>query len=145
MGAAPSLELLELSELLELLELSEPLELLGLLDEELLGAPELDGGAPDDDGGVELGADGGWGVVGLLALGQPVSSQQAQAIPVHVTAGRMNALYCGILLGADFIRMGHFLGHDRVHRFKPRTKWGRTQFAHEFDARTLIFLFHIES
>ncbi len=72
MGAAPSLELLELSELLELL---------GLLDEELLGDPELDGGAPDDDGGVELGVDGGWGVVGLLALGHPLSSRQAVINP----------------------------------------------------------------
>ena len=59
-------ELLEEELELELLE-----EELELLDELLLLV----------DGGVELGVDGGWGVVGLLALGQPLNNRQAQPTP----------------------------------------------------------------
>ena len=63
-------ELLEEELELELLE-----EELELLDELLLGGLLL------VDGGVELGVDGGWGVVGLLALGQPLNNRQAQPTP----------------------------------------------------------------
>ena len=61
-----------------------PAELLGelldelsdeLLDELLDGLPLLLGG-----GGVELGVEGVWGVVGVLALGQPPSTRQTLAI-----------------------------------------------------------------
>jgi len=65
-------ELLEEELELELLE-----EELELLDELLLGGLLL-GGLLLVDGGVELGVDGGWGVVGLLALGQPLNNRQAQ-------------------------------------------------------------------
>lgn len=67
-------ELLELDE--ELLELDE--ELLEL-DEELL---------EEGEDGLELGVEGVCGVVGLLALGQPLSSRQAQASPASCNAGR---------------------------------------------------------
>ena len=60
-----------LGELLDelLAELSEE-----LLEELLDGLPLLLGG------GVELGVEGVWGVVGVLALGQPPSTRQALAI-----------------------------------------------------------------
>ncbi len=65
------LELLLLGELLP----EEPLleELLLELDEELL---ELDEGELDEE--LLLEGDGGWGVVGVDALGQPASTRQAQ-------------------------------------------------------------------
>lgn len=53
------------------------LELLELLEELLDGLPLLLGGGV---GGVELGVEGVWGVVGVLALGQPASSRQVPAM-----------------------------------------------------------------
>lgn len=71
-------ELLELlDELLELLELLEELlELLDELLEELLDGLEGLGMDAEGDGGV-----GGWGMVGLLALGQPVSTRHSPREP----------------------------------------------------------------
>jgi hypothetical protein len=71
-------ELLELDE--ELLELDE--ELLEL-EEELL---------EEGEDGLEVGVEGVCGVVGLLALGQPLSSRQAQASPASCNAVRDVAL-----------------------------------------------------
>jgi hypothetical protein len=69
----PEEELELLEEELELELLEEELELL----DELL----LEGLLLLVDGGVELGVEGGWGVVGLLALGQPLNNRQAQPTP----------------------------------------------------------------
>ena len=84
-------ELLDEDELLEeLLEelLDEELLLDGLLDgEELLGG--LEGGLLEGDEGLELGVDGGCGVVGLLALGHPARSAQAHATAAS-PSGRCN-------------------------------------------------------
>ena len=75
----PALELglfeLELLEL-ELLELE-------LLELELLSLPEAPELLEVGGGGVE-GVAGGWGWVGLLALGQPARSRDRQASPVSL-------------------------------------------------------------
>lgn len=80
---ADSLWLLE-----ELLDDELLLELLLLAVDELLlgGLPLLLGGGAGGGvgGGVELGVEGVCGVVGLLALGQPLSSRQAQASPASL-------------------------------------------------------------
>ena len=71
----PGLELLELELLeLELLELE-------LLELDLLSLPEAPELLELGGGGVE-GVAGGWGWVGLLALGQPARSRHRQARPV---------------------------------------------------------------
>ena len=54
--------------------LLEELLLGELLLEELLLL--LEGGEEEGMEGIELGTDGGWGTVGLLALGQPLNNMQ---------------------------------------------------------------------
>lgn len=49
---------------------------------ELGGGLDEDGGLLDELGGDELGGVGGCGMVGLLALGQPLNTRQAEATPV---------------------------------------------------------------
>ena len=61
----------------------EPLP--GLLPEPLEGEPPgepgEDGGLPGEPDGIEPGIDGGCGMVGLLALGQPLNNRQADMVP----------------------------------------------------------------
>ena len=84
MSSPPDLAL-SFSALLDSAPLSLLLSL--LLSDELLGEElsleggEEDGGALDDVGGELGGGVGGCGVVGLLALGQPLSSRQAVINP----------------------------------------------------------------
>lgn len=87
MSSPPDLAL-SLSALLDSAPLSLLLSLLAvLLSDELLGEElsleggEEDGGAPDDAEGELGGGVGGCGVVGLLALGQPLSSRQVVINP----------------------------------------------------------------
>ena len=52
------------------------------------GAPEGAGGEDEGDEGGELGGGvGGCGVVGLLALGQPLSNKQATSRPANFASG----------------------------------------------------------
>lgn len=118
-GGLPDELLLEEDELLldELL-----LEELLLLDEEL-----LEDGLPEEEGGVELGVDGGvgvWGVVGLLALGQPLSNTQAPAM-----AASFARLLCCALLNA--IRSDHFFRIHWLAGFQARAEFRPAQFAHQ--------------
>ena len=98
----------------------------GLLEDGLLGGLELDGGEPEELGGVELGGDGGCGVVGLLALGQPLSRKQAQVIP----ASRINdCLFIVLLCLMSFVNsvgIGNILGAHGSHILKPGPKSGCT-------------------
>ena len=93
LAVEPFEEALSLCSPAELLE--EGLELLGgeLLDEELLELDEelleLDEELLEEgEDGLEVGVEGVCGVVGLLALGQPLSSRQAQASPASCNAVR---------------------------------------------------------
>ncbi len=109
----PVLDELELEELeLEELELEELLELDELELGELL------------DGGVVLGV---WGVVGLLALGQPASNRQAQAS----AAGGANRDRGVVRVLPDFIISGHVFNGDWLAHGQRRAKPGFSQFAHD--------------
>lgn len=139
--SAPSAELCEL--LLE--ELGGPLlgELGGLLLgelSELLGGLELGlEGELGLDGELELGVGGvgGCGVVGLLALGQPLSIRQAQAIP----ANRSSTVVCRLLPVACVICPNYILGGHRLTIFETRSKAGFAQFPHKPVAAGLVVHF----
>jgi hypothetical protein len=104
--------------LLELLDwelLEELEELLELLEVELLGLLGADG--------VE-GGDGVCGVVGLLALGQPLSSRQAQTSPPSLrTRPRL------VLL--DLVSPDNVLGSHWLARFKAGPESRSAQYAHQ--------------
>ena len=100
-------ELLEDDELL----LGEEL-LLELLEEGLLG-----------DGALVLGVDGVWGVVGLLALGQPLSNRQAQA-------DSASAAYHGVPVLVDFIGPDNFLRSHRLPLVETRPEACFAQLPH---------------
>ena len=112
-------ELLEelLAELLE--ELCEALSAELLEDE--LGLPLLLGGGV---GGVEEGVDGVWGVVGVLALGQPESNRQAQA-----TAARRASTGPGLLF--DIICPDQFFRRYRLLALEAGTEPDVAQIAQQ--------------
>jgi hypothetical protein len=113
-GGLPDEALLGL--LLEELLLGELLLLEELLLEELL-----------DDEELELGVDGGvgvCGVVGLLALGQPLSNTQALAM-----AASFARLFCCALFNA--ISPDHFFGIHRFAVLETGTEFRLAQFAHQ--------------
>jgi hypothetical protein len=118
-------ELLEDSLALLLEELlDDSLELLeDLLDELLLGGGGLLLGGVLE--GAALGVGGGvCGVVGLLALGQPLSSRQAQASPPSLRSNPCIVLFDDI--GPDkFFRLYWFA------RLKTWAESGFAQFAHQ--------------
>ena len=100
-----------------------------LLDDELLDGLDVEGGAPEGLGGMELGVVGGCGVVGLLALGQPLNSRQATVIVASVARGWRRVLLWGISVG-NVIGIGHLLSAYRIHFFESWAKLRCTQFAH---------------
>lgn len=113
------LELLDEELLLELLELL----LDGLL---LLG------------GGVELGGVGVCGVVGVLALGHPLSSRQAQVSPPTLRSNLCIAL-------VDIIGPDKFFRLYWLSRIKPRSKRCFTQLAHQAVGRSVTALAFIQA
>ena len=99
-GGAPEEDELEDDELL-LEELLEELE--ELLDEleELL------------DDGAELGVEGGWGTVGLLALGHPLSATTAAPTSASLVSMPMRPLplpACCVICPTQFIGIHRFTG-----------------------------------
>ena len=102
----------------------------GLLRLELLGDPEDEGGELELLGGVALGIDGGWGVVGLLALGQPVSSTQADTIAAKPRAGWRFARCLRVGLLGNFVGMNNSLSAHWLKALKSRAKPGSAQLAH---------------
>ena len=129
-GGLPDEALLGL--LLEELLLEELLlEELLLLLEELL----------DDEEELELGVDGGvgvCGVVGLLALGQPLSKTQAAAM-----AASFARLFCCALFNA--ISPDHFFGIHRFAVLETGTEFRLAQFAHQAISLSGVDLVFINS
>jgi len=93
-----------------------------LLDEELLEEDSLGGGGGVD--GVVLGVDGVCGAVGVLALGQPPSNRQAQAIPASFGSVAKISL-------RDVISPDKFFCLHWLPRFIARAEYGFAQFAHQ--------------
>lgn len=119
-----------LSELLSelLLELLSDLlcdSLLELLDDGLDGGElELGGGGLEELGGV-----GSCGVVGLLALGQPLNNMQAQVMPAARPSWRPLTGRLGLL--GNFIGIGNILGAHGHLILESRAKRCDAQLAHQ--------------
>ena len=98
-----------------------------LLDEELLDDELLLELLEDEllleEGALVLGVDGVWGVVGLLAMGQPLRSRQAQA-------GSASLAIQGVPVLFNFISPDNFLGLHRLTGFQARPEPGFAQLAH---------------
>ncbi len=99
-----------------------------LLSELGLDVGELGLGVELELGGeLDVGGAGGCGVVGLLALGQPLSTKQAQ-----LSAATLISCAGSVPLSpiARVISPNHFLSDHRLTVFKARPKAGFAQFAH---------------
>ena len=84
----------------------------------------------DELGGVELGIEGGCGVVGLLALGQPVSSRQSVAVAAKKASLSPPVAISTVGLLGKIIGMDDFLGVHGLEVLKSWSKAGRAQFTH---------------
>jgi hypothetical protein len=93
----------------------------------LEGLPLLPGGG---GGGVELGVDGVWGVVGVLALGQPPSNRQTAAIPASWVSNRA-------VLWFDVICPDQFFGPHRLSCHETGAKFRIAQHPHQAGRRVL--------
>ena len=92
-----------------------------LLDED----GDEDGGMPEGvaggDVGDELGVAGGWGVVGLLALGQPLSIMHVAASPSSFASERR---FICLRLMCNGIGFYNILRNDCFPVSKTRSKFG---------------------
>ena len=103
---------------------------MALLADELLLDVELDGGADEGIvGGEALGVAGGWGMVGLLALGQPLSNRQAEAATA-APSNRVNSLV--YVIGPD-----QFICPRRLARDETGPEMRIAQVPHQPNCRTI--------
>ncbi len=116
---------------------------MALLADELLLGIELDGGADEGIvGGEALGVAGGWGMVGLLALGQPLSNRQAQPDSASET-------YHGVPVLVDFIGPDNFLRNNRLASVETRPEPCFAQLPHDavgpclVDVLVVVNPFHV--
>ncbi len=104
---------------------------MALLADELLLDVELDGGADEGIvGGEALGVAGGWGMVGLLALGQPLSNRQAEAATAAAPSNRVNSLV--YVIGPD-----QFICPRRLARDETGPEMRIAQVPHQPNCRTI--------
>ena len=130
--SAPGGELEGLPSWLSLVEALSDDWLEELLDELLEGLLGGVGGVEDGVGGV-----GGWGVVGVLALGQPTSSRQTRQIPANCSSKRLFRWF-------DVICPNQFVSHHRFSCLKPGSKFRAAQQPHQANGRGVHILVGIQ-